>query len=129
MNPSVGLSSAHLLMGLATATNSKSSQQQPPLKPFIKGERRYPCGFPGCKWIFTRSNHVLRHHQRVHPGYKPAETSSAIPTTKTSCESKIQLEGNLLAGNPVVTAFRQVLPKTSVFKCDMPDCSETFKTP
>lgn len=41
-------------------------------KHLTKGERRYPCGFPGCKWIFTRSNHVLRHHQRVHPGYSPS---------------------------------------------------------
>ena len=45
-------------------------------KHLTKGERRYPCGFPGCKWIFTRSNHVLRHHQRVHPGYSPSGNST-----------------------------------------------------
>lgn len=47
-------------------------------KPLIKGERRYPCGFPGCKWIFTRSNHVIRHHQRVHPGFNPTERPTSI---------------------------------------------------
>ena len=29
-------------------------------------ERKYPCGFPGCNWIFTRSNHVVRHQRRIH---------------------------------------------------------------
>lgn len=62
-----------------------------PLKPSVKGERRYPCGFPGCKWVFTRSNHVLRHHQRVHPGYAKqqqqqgfsATAAAAVPVANT----------------------------------------------
>jgi len=38
--------------------------------------RKYPCGYPGCQWVFTRTNHVVRHHERVHPGFRPPKTSS-----------------------------------------------------
>ncbi|XP_015791775.1 transcription factor IIIA-like [Tetranychus urticae] len=38
--------------------------------------RKYPCGYPGCHWIFTRTNHVVRHHERVHPGFRPNKSSS-----------------------------------------------------
>lgn len=76
-----------------------------PLKPSVKGERRYPCGFPGCKWVFTRSNHVLRHHQRVHPGYAKQNAAAAaagngltaatsIPSTTTAVRNNSNNNNN-----------------------------------
>lgn len=57
--------------------------------------RKYPCGYPGCHWIFTRTNHVVRHHERVHPGFRPNKSSSneaekratVKPTSKAEIES------------------------------------------
>ncbi|XP_015784524.1 peroxisomal membrane protein PEX14 [Tetranychus urticae] len=57
--------------------------------------RKYPCGYPGCQWVFTRTNHVVRHHERVHPGFRPNKSSSheaekgaaAKPATKAETES------------------------------------------
>src|ERR1700712_2393472 len=72
---STSLFMAAAALNSSSGNTSSSSSSQPALKPFIKGERRYPCGYPGCKWVFTRSNHVLRHHQRVHPGWNPRTSS------------------------------------------------------
>lgn len=49
--------------------------------------RKYPCGYPGCQWVFTRTNHVVRHHERVHPGFKPVKSTSN-DTDKSSSESR-----------------------------------------
>ena len=108
------------------SSHSQSNSNQPPLKPFIKGERRYPCGFPGCKWVFTRSNHVLRHHQRVHPGYKG--TVSSISSNSTS-NSRSLPSSNISDSKMVSKTINIPPPDTGVFKCDMPDCNESFKTP
>lgn len=49
--------------------------------------RKYPCGYPGCQWVFTRTNHVVRHHERVHPGFKPVKNTSN-DTEKGSSEPR-----------------------------------------
>ncbi|KAI1285525.1 hypothetical protein HDE_12098 [Halotydeus destructor] len=118
-------------------------------KQLLKGERRYPCGFPGCKWVFTRSNHVLRHHQRVHPGFKPSESPKSeaysLPALAATISSSSFASRD--AVNHSATAFSNggsglvggggglgsagVSSSSSGgsgFKCDFPGCDQAFKT-
>ena len=93
---------------------SNPSSSQPPLKPYIKGERRYPCGFPGCKWIFTRSNHVLRHHQRVHPGYKGSTSAlSNHSSPGSTVSSNIPNNSNSIECLPIDSQYKGVSTTTS----------------
>ena len=62
----------------AAATANNSDVKKIMLKK-SNNERKYPCGMPGCHWIFTRSNHVVRHQRRIH-GLKTENTTGLIKT-------------------------------------------------
>ncbi|RWS13562.1 hypothetical protein B4U79_10776 [Dinothrombium tinctorium] len=60
----------------ARSYNDDLHTNKPEIKKKERKERRYPCGYPGCQWVFTRTNHVARHHERVHPGFRPIKSNS-----------------------------------------------------
>ena len=117
-------------------------------KSVTKGERRYPCGYPGCKWVFTRSNHVLRHHQRVHPGFSnsgqtgsnnstssnavnlssssPDQISSSVIPSASALSSLNHNNNNMI--NPSSNSSKNTNSSINMVKCDVANCDQEFKT-
>ena len=56
--------------GLSISPLPGGGHQSPEVKRIMlkksNNERKYPCGIEGCNWVFTRSNHVVRHQRRIH---------------------------------------------------------------
>ncbi|RWS28546.1 zinc finger protein 84-like protein [Leptotrombidium deliense] len=113
-------------------------------------ERKYPCGYPGCQWVFTRTNHVARHHERVHPGFKPvksnldnkgqtnvldrapvSQSSSILQKHKTPirAEQKLIDKSNKNLTFPLKCFSFTVLPEVEHnYVCDENSCNKCFSS-
>lgn len=75
------------------------------------------------KWVFTRSNHVLRHHQRVHPGFNGSSDASA-----SSPKEYMEVATLPSLAPPAGPPSQRSPGSGGLFVCDFPNCSQKFKT-
>ncbi|RWS25346.1 zinc finger protein-like protein [Leptotrombidium deliense] len=116
----------------------------------VKYARKYPCDFPGCEWVFTRSNHIVRHQMRAHPGYKSTanEEEKCFTCDQPGCEERfrslglltkhkrcihlqslLQLEdGQKAEGMQLRSSTTKILysPTLEPYVCEIPDCGQRF---
>jgi hypothetical protein len=85
--PSRSTSNNENTSGVLISTGVTLNRKSKMMLKKTNNDRKYPCGFPGCEWVFTRTNHVLRHQQRVHPGWASAFPKFTRPRPSNSTSS------------------------------------------
>ncbi|RWS09415.1 zinc finger protein-like protein [Dinothrombium tinctorium] len=65
--------------------NENGEEEKLESRKVVKFQRKYTCDFPGCKWVFTRSNHIFRHQAKAHPGFKSGTIEKTVVCDFDGC--------------------------------------------